>query len=626
MTELTQGGSLIGWTKASLQRQFSLIAAGLVVVVSAVFLLVVTQQYKSAILKAHGEASMNVNLLLQAALENAMIKRDLEGLQDIVVRLGAQEGVVGVMIANPEGEVRFSSYLERLYQTLEDSDFFKAVDTGERQSGLRMLDDDREVLRSINPVHNQSQCQGCHGTIADNPINGLLIVDYDSSDARKTVWRGAVMLAVLGLAVLLLLEAGLWVALHRLVLSRVTKLTNATRDIAAGDLSVRTQTQGQDELARLGQRFDGMADQLETNLDELQSAHASLQRLIDAVPDGVRVIAPDFHVVMVNKAYCDHVGQSTEEVLGQFCYASSHGRDKPCVPTLICCPVVSILQQDAQELTCNQVHINAEGAEMSVELSAAPVTLRIDGREQRCVVESIRDLESDLSISQKQRLAEMGSLAAGVAHEVNNPLSSIDLALKAVKAQTEMSEEMEQYFEIAETEIANCKAITESLLRLSAQPQAEPELVELRDAIRDTSSLLRFEAEQKDIEIVQEVEGRPRVLSSDSDIRNLVFNLSLNAIHAMPEGGTLRIAARAEGCIVRLEIEDSGVGIPERDQAKILLPFWTRRADGSRGRGLGLAICSSIVKHLNGSLTFTSKVGEGTRFMIELPNGDEGVT
>ncbi len=623
MNPKSRGPLVWRWAQGSLQRQFALIAGVLMLLASAVFLLVVSQQYKTSILRAHEQASVNVNLLLQATLENAMIKRDLAGLQDIVSRLGQQQGVAGVMIANPAGQVRFSSYPDALYKELGDRSFAQAIQTGEQQTGFRELASGQEVLRSINPVHNQDRCFECHGATTDNPINGLLIVDYDSSDTRGAVWRGALMLAGLGVVVLLLVEAGLWMALNRLVLVRISRLSQNTRAVAAGDLSVRTQTQGHDELALLGANFDDMADQLENNLQELQSAHASLQTLIDAIPDGVRVIGPDYRIVMANKAYCDQLGADPFQIAGQYCYASSHKRDKPCVPTLVQCPIVSILQQGGQDMTSSHEHVDADGAELSVETSAAMVSLLIDGKEQQCVVESIRDMEADLSISQKQRLAEMGSLAAGIAHEVHNPLSSISLALKAIKAQVELPKEMEQYFEIAETEIGNCKAITESLLRLSALPQFERELIDMQEVIHDTASLLSFEAAQFGVEIKCDVVGQPRILARDSDMRNLVFNLSLNAIHAMPNGGEMLISCHASDDSITLKVRDDGVGIPERDQAKILLPFWTRRADGSRGRGLGLAICSSIVKNQGGSLSFESKVGIGTCFTIQLPvNGE----
>ncbi|MDQ2088925.1 sensor histidine kinase [Marimonas arenosa] len=612
------------WIRGSLQRQLAVVAALLILVASGIFLLVVTQQYKSSILRVQEQASMNVNLLLQSALENAMIKRDLEGLQDIVARLGAQDNVTGVMIANPQGEIRFSSYPDQVFKTLSDDAFSRARRTGERQAGFRELDTGEQVLRSINPVRNKPRCKECHGAALEHPINGLLIVDYDASNVGDFVWRGALMLAGLGIAVLVFLEAGLWLAIYRLILTRLNRLAATTRALAAGDLSVRTGADGADELAQLGAGFDEMATRLETNVEDLRTAQVALQTLIDAIPDGVRVIDQDFQIVMANNAYCRQIGADAETIEGQLCYASSHKRDRPCVPTLVCCPVEQVLRQGQSGLTCGHTHVDAEGTDLSVEISAAAVTLRIDGRDQRCVVESIRDMESDLSISQKQRLAEMGSLAAGIAHEVHNPLSSISLVLKSLKSQDTLSEEMKQLVQIAETEIGNCQSITESLLRLSALPQGEQELVDMAPVIHDTASLLNFEAKQAGVAIVKTIDGRPRVLARDSDIRNLVFNLALNAIHAMPSGGELRFVCRAEDERVRLEVIDTGVGISRRDQAKILLPFWTRRADGSRGRGLGLAICSSIVKHLGGSLTFTSQVGVGTRFTVDLPNAGEG--
>lgn len=613
------------WVRGSIQRQFSVIAAALVIVTSALFLIVVSQQYKSSILKAHGTASLNVNLLLQAALENAMIKRDLDGLQGIVERLGAQEHVAGVMIANPQGEIRFSSYPDRVSETLTDADFDRAVTTLTRQIGFRTDPSGIEVLRSINPVSNQPRCTGCHGDVSENPVNGLLVVDYDASGTRAEVRQGAMFLAIFGALVLILLEVGLWIALHRLVLRRLGKMSETTHALASGDLSVRVRPEGQDELSQLGRYFDDMADQLEANVNEIQAAHTSLQALIDAIPDGVRVIGPDFRILMANKAYAAQIGAEMGEVIGSFCHESSHRRDTPCVPTLVCCPVVDILQLGQDNLTCSHAHVDGEGAELSVEVSAAAVMLKINGEMTRCVVESVRDLDGDVSISHKQRLAEMGSLAAGIAHEVHNPLSSISLALKFLQSNAELSDEMLEYMNIAETEIRNCEAITESLLRLSALPRVENELVDMTAAIRGTVSLLNFEAETSGVQIETDVQNGLHVLSRDSDMRNLVFNLAINAIHAMPDGGVLKIRCHQADGELGLEVEDNGVGIPERDQAKILMPFWTRRADGSKGRGLGLAICASIVKNLNGSLSFTSQVGAGTCFKVVLPITDDGL-
>ncbi|PIE15585.1 MAG: hypothetical protein CSA68_06065 [Rhodobacterales bacterium] len=614
------------WIAQRLKRQFLLVAAVLVLVSSAVLLPIVIQQYRNSILKTHEAASLNVNLLLQAALENAMLKRDLEGLQGIVQRLGTQPDVAGVMIATPEGEVRFSSYQNRLGTHLTDQDFTNAVATGQQKT--RFQDGDAstgEVLRSTNPLPNQPRCQQCHGAIADNPINGVLIVDYDASNIRALLRSGAIGLAVLGVVVLILLETGIWLALKRLVLNRVDILTDRTQALSDGDLSVRVPPLGHDEIDRFGQHFNDMADHLQRNVKALESARQSLQTLIDAIPDGVRVTGPDFRIIMANRAYCKQVGADPVQIAGQFCYRSSHGLSAPCVPTMTCCPISEILHNGKREVITTHVHKDQYGGEFSVEVSAAPVRLSLPGGEQDCVVESIRDMEKDISISHKQRLAEMGSLAAGVAHEVNNPLSAIALALNAVSRQPDLPDSARQYLDIAEAEIANCQQITESLLRLSSRPSVSKELVELGKVISDTATLLRLEAEQAGVEITQDIDGNPRILARDSDMRTVLFNLALNAIHAMPEGGQLMLKCYQKGGKVFIQVRDTGVGIPERDRAKVLLPFWTRRSDGSRGRGLGLAICASIVKQMEGVLDFYPVSGGGTCFEVVLSDEEGGV-
>lgn len=613
------------WRAASLQRKFFVVAGALMVVTSALFLLLVATLYRGQILAANERASLTVNRLLQAALENAMVKRDIGGLQQIVEDLGAQEGIAGVMIANPDGEIRFSSYPERLYEKVADPDFAGALESRTQRTGFRTLADGVQVLRSINPVLNQPRCRECHGAAGAHPVNGLLIVDYDSTGVSGAVLRGAGMLGALGLLVLFAVEAGLWAALRRAVLDRLQRLDAALRRIAEGDLSARTDDPGGDEISRLAADFNTTAGRLERAVGDLKASQRQLQALIDAVPDGVRVIDGAFRTRMVNRSFAAQLGLSPAEALARPCHAVSHGRAQPCVATMVRCPVAEILHggpDHPDHLRTRQRHRRADGAELSVEVSAVPVRLSIDGQEIDCVVESVRDLEAELGVSQEERLSELGLLAAGVAHEVNNPLSSIGLALGAIGREEGLSERARSYLAIAETETVNCLGFTESLLKLAAKPQGGRDLIEVGDVIRGTVALLGFEAERRRAELKAEVTGRPRVLGADANLRMLVFNLVLNAIHAMPAGGSVTIACAAEGPSLRLTVADTGVGIAEADRDKIMLPFWTRRADGTRGRGLGLAVCKSIVDGLGGSIGFESEPGRGTTFTVILPNAD----
>ncbi|MBK5934282.1 signal transduction histidine kinase [Rhodovulum imhoffii] len=610
------------WWAGRLQRRFAVIFGALLAAMSLGFLLLVTTTYRQRTLETYEDASISVNLLLQAALENAMIKRDLDGLQDIVRRLGSQDGVRAVSILNPKGEIRFSSDAGSLFSQIDDPAFGTALADRHQKTGFRAPAEGVEVLRSINPVLNKPVCQQCHGPVADNPVNGLLVVDYDASAIRRNLRDGVLLLGVSGLFVIALVLGGLWAALHRLVLARTDALATTAATIAGGDLSVRVAQTGQDEIARLAQSFNTMADQVEAQMETLRANATVLQALIDAIPDGVRVIDGNFRVRMVNAAYCAQLGVTSDEALRLPCHGSSHRRGAPCVPTLVCCPLVELLQNGAPRIKCSHTHVTASGATLPVELFAVPVTLRIEGAEIPCVVESIRDLQTQMNISQEQRLSEMGILAAGVAHEVLNPMSSLKLALRSIRKDAR-SPRAGYYLDIADAEIDKCMDFTESLLRLAALPQGERELIDMNPIIRETLALLRFEAEKANARLVPELEGCPRVLARDGDMRTLVFNLVLNAIHAMPEGGTVKISCRAREGTVRLSIRDTGVGIPPHEIDKIFLPFWTRRADGSRGRGLGLSICKSILDNLNGRISAESAPGDGAVFHVSIPDADE---
>lgn len=602
-----------------LQRRFALIAGLLLVATSLVFLVIVTSLYRARILDAHERASLSVNHLLQAALENAMVKRDLDGLQDIVTRLGAQDGIEGVRILHPSGEIRFSSYPDQLYTSFHDPSFDTALTSKKPQAGFRTLSGGQEVLRSINPVLNKDICAECHGPISENPVNGLLVVDYMSADVRKAARDGAILLGLLGVGVLIAIQAGLWFALRRFVLDRLDHLRQATHALAKGNFSTQAHDGGEDEIDALARDFNTMAGQLNRSVENLRESRGFLQSLIDAIPDGVRVIDGQFNTLMVNEAYCRQLGTTRDQMVGQPCYAMSHQRKTPCVSTLVRCPVVEIIEGDNKRLKCDHTHKTMSGSQMQVEVFAAPVTLVVDGQETPCIVESARDLQAQLSISQEQRLAEMGMLAAGVAHEVNNPLTSVGLALRAIGREPGQSEKVRKYLKVAEAEVENCRRFSESLLRLAASPRQSAELIDMGRVVTDTVALLGFQAEQSSVDLQVSVQQKAVLRATDSDMRTLVFNLLLNAIHAMPEGGSATVCVEATDADVLLVVADTGIGIAHEDHDKVLLPFWTKRADGTRGRGLGLSICSGIVERLGGQIMFDSEPGIGTRFQVTLP-------
>ncbi len=620
------------WIISSLNRKLSVVLATALVLASLVFLALFVWLYQLQLEGERGQASVQVNRLLEASLENAMLNRDLDGLRTIVQRLGAQDSIRQVVITDPKGEVRFSSHAELLGReiasTSGDACAGCPADGGSAAPSTAFLANEQgdDVLRSTNPVRNKAPCVGCHGSTRENPINGVLLVDYDASPIRAQAANSALLFAGSGGLVLLMTLAGTGWLVRRNVIMPLEELAGTSRALAAGKLDARVTPRRPDEIGELGETFNDMAAELQEVIRQVRQSEALLQDLIDGIPDAIRVIDENFTIWHVNQAYCRLLGTDARQVVGMACHRSSHGRGEPCPPTLITCPIHEILHGAAPLRTLQQ-HVRADGEAVQVEVFAAPIRLKRDGKERILVVESIRDLTAQLEISQEQRLAEMDQLASGVAHEIHNPLASIRLALQAVlrtKGEDgERDPELYEYLVTMDHEIDSCIEITERLLRLGRLPDEQPQLISVNSAIAETLSLLAYEATDRGITVEKDLDAAdPRIIASDGDLRMLVFNLAQNAFHAMPEGGELAVSSRKVEGQIEIGFRDSGVGIRASDLPHIYDPFFSRRADGVKGTGLGLTICKTIAKRHGGRIEVDSKAGEGSRFVVRLPDAD----
>ncbi len=618
------------WFKQSLSRKLLAGLAAILAVSLLILLIGFISLYKVQLEKERADASMQVNFLLQTSLENAMLKRDLSGLAEIVERLGEQKSVRSVMITNPELVVRFSSDQSLLESFLSTGDITGCADCAKIDTIPKSMAwfmtgaAGQEVLRSVNPISNKEQCAGCHGSIEDNPINGILLVDYEAAGIqRKALFGAATLAASSGLVVLLALIAA-WLFIKATVVSPVNALSIASGRLSEGRLDTRVGSQGEDELAQLGSSFNIMAQKLEQTLAELKTHEEFLQSMINAAPDGIRVIDENYRILLANKAYCHHFDVDMTNIEGTFCYASSHGRDEPCPPSLITCPMYEF-ERDETPLKMVHRYRRKDGAELPVEIYAAPLKINRGGKERTYVVEVIRDLEKQMKTTQEQHMAELGQLATGVAHEIHNPLASVRLGLQALLRVSETGKtdsKVMDYLRQVDDEVDKCIDVTRRMLNLSMPPSEHVQLVSLKQAIPEVTSLLKYEADNRGVDLQVEIEGEPRVLATESEIRMLVLNLVQNAFHSMPEGGRLIIRGCSKDDKTILEFEDSGVGISPDIREHIFAPFFSRRADQNEGTGLGLTICKAIIERYYGNISVASEPGKGTTFTVTLPLAD----
>jgi nitrogen fixation/metabolism regulation signal transduction histidine kinase len=600
------------WIKTRLNRQLIVVQSASLIFASLLSLVIFSFYYHAQLTEERTATTVAVNRLLQTALENAMLKQDLEGLRHIVQGLGQQPNVQQVIIANPKGEIRFASNPARLGEQIT------WTSTQPYTEFIYHSEPAIEVLRSVNPVANRAACVQCHGQPDQHPINGVLIVDYETAPIRAKALKTAGYLLLLGIIIILLTLATVWVNIQRLVLIPVKRLSAAGEKLTAGDLTVRVNVDSENELGRLARIFNHTASQLQQQMAQLHAQKTDLQALIDAIPDGIRVIGQDYRLHAVNHAYCQQVGLTQEQALSQPCYAV-YQRDTPCIPTLTTCPLDAL--RDCDQPLKKLTHYLLDKP-VAVETTAAPLIWCHHGHSERLIVESIRDLERAVLYSHEQKLAAMGQVAAGIAHEIHNPLGSVRLAVQNTLRRLEHGqyepEQISHYLRLVDKEVEHCIEVTHRLLKLTTLGSGQRTLVDIDQTIEEVLSLLEYEGHARGIQITFIPCGQ-RVFAQEHDMRMLVLNLIQNAFHAMPQGGTLRIFSELQEEHVAVIFEDSGEGIAPEHLGQIFDPFFSYRAGGKKGTGLGLSICKALVDQYQGQLHVNSRPHEGTCFRFILP-------
>ncbi|MEG3640159.1 sensor histidine kinase [Magnetococcus sp. PR-3] len=601
-----------------------ILASAMGMAVALVSLLLLFQYlYQQQLNHSANRMASQVQMLFQVALENAMLKRDLEGLNAIVQRLGQQAGIRSVMIINPDGEIRFSSQPERLYQPLAHK---QEETTNHRQASTQFMKDwqQQPVLRSLHPVANREACLPCHGSVAENPINGVLLVDFEASPVEQNAWESTKILFYIGLAILTLSLFFAWLAARHLILRPLTQLNMLAKAIGQGRLQQRSHMQGKDELHQLGRTMDQMADNLSVTIQRLEEREAYTQSILDHIPDGIRVIDQHMRTQLTNQAFRDRLGLEDDAVELAPCHAVSHARTTPCPPTVISCPVHELIDTPGQRLKTMQTHIHADGqSEVEVEVVAASMEVQQEGTPKKLIVESIRDIKEAVAFAHGQKMAALGQLASGIAHEVRNPLAGIRFAMQSNLSGDEVSRaQLKETVELTEKAVDHCIEITERVLRLSEAPGIAA-LLELNTIVEETVALMNWQAREFNVVIHTELsEQNPRTMAADSDLRIVLLNLMQNALHAMPSGGTLRIGTTRGTERVAFVVEDTGEGIAPDIRAQIFDPFFSHRADGSHGAGLGLTLVQTTLSRYDGQLMLDSTPGKGSRFTISLTDAD----
>jgi two-component system NtrC family sensor kinase len=240
-------------------------------------------------------------------------------------------------------------------------------------------------------------------------------------------------------------------------------------------------------------------------------------------------------------------------------------------------------------------------------------------------------VKAQSAVARAEKLAAVGRLAAGVVHEINNPLATIAACAESLEKRMEEgaftdspdADDLREYLGLIRDEAFRCKSITNGLLDFSRLRAGQRVPVDITEIIKGTARLVTHQQRGEDIQIVIEAAADvPKVSGDVGQLQQAVVALATNAIDAMPEGGTLTLRAIPSGARVLIQVTDTGIGIAPENMTKIFDPFFTTK-DIGRGTGLGLAVCYGILSDHGGRLDVRSTVGSGTTFTITLPIADE---
>ena len=244
------------------------------------------------------------------------------------------------------------------------------------------------------------------------------------------------------------------------------------------------------------------------------------------------------------------------------------------------------------------------------------------------VGEDVTDrVEANRAVARAEKLAAVGRLAAGVVHEINNPLATISACAESLEARVNEGsfdgspalDDLREYLGLIRSEAFRCKSITMGLLDFSRTRTSQRVIINLADVISSAGRLLSHQKRSSEVEFKLEIAPDLRPVSGDpGQLQQAVIALATNALDAMGDSGSLSIIARNNDDNVTIEVSDTGVGIPPENLTKIFEPFFTTKEIG-RGTGLGLAVCYGILTEHGGALDVQSTVGTGTTFTISLP-------
>ena len=437
-------------------------------------------------------------------------------------------------------------------------------------------------------------------------VVGIMRLALDLSKIEK-MYRGIWVVLFQAGVITFIISIILSLKFARNITNPIENMTKIVEKISQGSLNQKIKANTKDEIGQLAKMFNQMVDRIKEKMNQISNEKSKIEAIVGSIGDGVIAVDLNKEIVLINLAARD-IFNVEEEVIRK--------------------PLINITQNYKLENLIDQSLNEFESITEEIELllpeertfrvRSAPI---IRENEAIGVVVSLRDI-TDIRQLQQMRT----EFVSNVSHELKTPLTSIKGYVETLLEIEPDTDTYESFLEVIKDETNRLELLIDDILNLSKIESGVSDLdekVDINKVVTNLLSLLKPKAVEKNIDLNLDLgENLPLVQGDYNQLSRLMINLIDNAIKYTPEGGTVEVKARTETEKLIIEIEDTGIGIPEEDLARVFERFY--RVDKGRSRklggtGLGLSIVKHIVENHNGEIEVESELEKGTIFTIEFP-------
>ena len=487
--------------------------------------------------------------------------------------------------------------------------------------------EEKDVTTFILPIKNKPACHTCHEK--GEMIRGALLLSLNQKEMNKYIGQQRRrFLLFFGLVAAVTILATVF-AVKRFFLNPLKSIQAGAEAIQKGDFKYQISMKSRDEVGTLAENFNNMGQTLQRYFKELEDKNKQLteqfmlishsqrewQETFNCITDLICIIDNRFNIIKANRAFHEYISIPPYAEINKKCYELLGTCVRPSCPHVLSMGHKKYINNEIRDEKTGKVldisyfpYSSPEGDFLGTIFIAKDITEK---------------KEAEIRLIMNERLAALGEMASGIAHELNNPLATISVCTEGLLNRVGKEELdtplFENYLRMIEEEIQRCKNITMGMLSFVRRTNNDKREIDIHKVLNKAIELINFQGRLKEVVVLRDFQnGVPMVLGNEGELIQLFRVIILNALDAMEDNGTLTLETGNEGNSLFVKISDTGCGIPSGLINRIFDPFFTTKSKKG-GTGLGLSIGYSIVKENNGKIDVTSEEGKGTVFTITLP-------